>query len=232
MIESLKKKAVVLLSGGVDSSVSLAVAKSGGFEICALTILYGQRHRCELNSAKEICKLFDIACHKILEVNLGCFGASALTDNLEVPKNSIPGSLGIPITYVPARNTVFLSLSLSFAESMGAKDIFIGVSSVDYSGYPDCRPEFIEAFEILSNLGTRAVDDSTRFVIHTPVMSLTKGETILLGKKLGVDFSLTWSCYDPALSRLPCGTCEACQLRAKGFMEAGIQDPLISEVEK
>jgi 7-cyano-7-deazaguanine synthase len=221
-----KKKAVVLLSGGLDSSVCLAVAKDMGFEIYALTVLYGQRHSREIISAKNICESFEIPFHKIIELDLRTFGSSALTDNLEVPKNQIPGSVGIPITYVPARNTIFLSLALAFAESIGSREIFIGVSSVDYSGYPDCRPIFISAFENVANLGTTAADDHQSFHVNTPVIFLSKGETILLGKKLGVDFSLTWSCYDP-ISGFPCQTCDSCQLRSKGFDDAGILDPLI-----
>jgi 7-cyano-7-deazaguanine synthase len=222
-----EKKAVVLASGGLDSSVSLAVAKSGGFDVKALTVRYGQRHARELLSAKKICEFLKVSEHKIIEVDLRCFGASALTDDLEVPKDCEPGSSGIPITYVPARNTIFLSLALAFAEAVGARDIFIGVSSVDYSGYPDCRPEFIDAFEKAANLGTKAADDKSLFRIHTPVMSLTKGETVLLGNQLGVDFSLTWTCYDPTPEGKPCGLCESCQLRAKGFEEANLKDPLI-----
>lgn len=222
-----EKKAVVLVSGGLDSSVSLAVAKSRGFDVKALTVQYGQRHARELLSAKKICESLAVSEHKIINLDLRCFGASALTDNFEVPKNQEPGSSGIPITYVPARNTIFLSLALAFAESVGARDIFIGVSSVDYSGYPDCRPEFIDAFEKAANLGTKAADDKKLFRIHTPVMSLTKGETVLLGNQLGVDFSLTWTCYDPTPDGKPCGLCESCQLRAKGFEEANSHDPLI-----
>lgn len=222
------KKAVVLISGGLDSTVSLASAKSQGFDVKALTISYGQRHIRELLSAKKVCESFQITDHKIIEVDLRAFGASALTDDLAVPKGVEPGASGIPVTYVPARNTIFLSLALAFAEAVGARDIFIGVSSVDYSGYPDCRPEFIDAFEKAANLGTRAADDKKQFRIHTPVMSLTKGETVELGMRLGVDFSLTWTCYDPTPDEKPCGDCESCRLRQKGFEEAGIGDPLLS----
>ncbi len=225
-MKNIHNKAVVLLSGGLDSSVCIAVAKSMGFEVFALTILYGQRHVREKISAQNICSSLDISSHKIIEVDLRTFGASALTDNLEVPKNQIPGSLGIPITYVPARNTVFLSLSLAYAESIDSQNIFIGVSSVDYSGYPDCRPEFLNAFEKVANLGTRSVDNHRYFKIHAPLMYLTKAETILLGNKLGVDFSLTWTCYDPTEDGRPCMFCESCQLRSKGFFDAGLEDPL------
>ena len=220
-------KAVVLVSGGLDSTVCLAAAKSEGFDVHALTIQYGQRHSRELQSARKVCQSVGVADHKLLEVDLRAFGASALTDALAVPKDSIPGASGIPITYVPARNTIFLSLALGYAEAVESRDLFIGVSSVDYSGYPDCRPEFIRAFEKAANLGTRAADDGTAFHIHTPVMSLTKGETVQLGLSLGVDFSLTWTCYDPTPEGMPCGRCESCRLRAKGFEEAGISDPLL-----
>lgn len=222
------KKAVVLISGGLDSSVSLASAKSRGFDVKALTVSYGQRHIRELLSAKKVCESFGVTDHKFIEVDLRAFGASALTDDLAVPKGVAPGASGIPVTYVPARNTIFLSLALAFAEAVGARDIFIGVSSVDYSGYPDCRPEFIDAFEKAANLGTRAADDKKLFLIHTPVMSLTKGETVKLGLSLGVDFSLTWTCYDPTPDEKPCGDCESCRLRAKGFEEAGVEDPLFT----
>ena len=224
---SATKKAVVLVSGGLDSTVSAAVAKSNGFDVRALTIQYGQRHARELMSAKKVCASLGILDHKVLSVDLRCFGASALTDDLAVPKDQEPGVSGIPITYVPARNTVFLSLALAFAEAEGARDIFIGVSSVDYSGYPDCRPEFIDAFEKAANLGTRAADNHNQFRIHTPVMTLTKGETVLLGNKLGVDFGLTWTCYDPTPEDKPCESCESCRLRARGFEEAGCPDPLL-----
>ncbi len=227
MSATTDKKAVVLVSGGLDSTVSLASAKSKGFEVHALTIQYGQRHIRELRSAKKVCEHFQVSDYKILAVDLRAFGASALTDDLAVPKGTVPGESGIPVTYVPARNTIFLSLALGFAEAVGARDIFIGVSSVDYSGYPDCRPEFIDAFEKAANLGTRAAQDRKLFRIHTPVMSLTKGETVLLGLSLGVDFSLTWTCYDPTENGEPCRECESCRLRAKGFEDAGVDDPLL-----
>ena len=225
--DSEVRKAVVLVSGGLDSTVSAAVAKSQGFDVSALTIQYGQRHARELKSAKNVCLSLGISNHKVLSVDLRCFGASALTDDLAVPKDRDPCVSGIPITYVPARNTVFLSLALAFAEAEGARDIFIGVSSVDYSGYPDCRPDFIDAFEKAANLGTRAADGHKKYRIHTPVMNLTKGETVLLGNELGVDFGLTWTCYDPTPEDKPCKHCESCRLRAKGFEEAGCPDPLL-----
>ena len=223
------EKAIALVSGGLDSTVSLAVAKSNNFEVHALTVQYGQRHAIELESSKKVCRHLNVFSHQIINLDLRCFGGSALTDSLEVPKNSDPGSSGIPITYVPARNTIFLSLALGWADAIGARHLFLGVSSVDYSGYPDCRPEFIESFEKTANLGTRAVDDERKFKIHTPVIGLTKGETVTLGMTLGVDFSLTWSCYDPVDGNLPCGLCDSCQLRAKGFKEAGLVDPLLQK---
>ncbi len=223
----LSKKGVVLVSGGLDSAVSLAYAKSQDYDIKALTIKYGQRHQREILSAINVCKSLNVSEHRIIELDLRCFGASALTADFEIPKKQIPGEGGIPITYVPARNTIFLSLALAFAESENAHSIFIGVSSVDYSGYPDCRPEFIKSFEYMANLGTRAADNEEKFQIFTPVMKLSKSETVLLGKQLGVDFSLTWSCYDPTEEGKPCRECDSCILRAKGFWDAGLDDPLI-----
>lgn len=224
-----KEKAVALVSGGLDSTVSLAVAKSNNLDVHALTVRYGQRHEIELESAKRVCRHFDVDSHQVIDLDLRCFGGSALTDSIDVPKDCDPSGPGIPVTYVPARNTIFLSLALAWADSIDARHLFLGVSSVDYSGYPDCRPEFIEAFEKTANLGTRAVDDEKKFKIHTPVIGLTKGETVRLGVSLGVDFSLTWSCYDPIDGVTPCGSCDSCQLRAKGFSEAGVTDPLISK---
>ena len=225
---SLKReKAVALVSGGLDSTVSLAVAKSNNMDVYGLTVRYGQRHEVELESAINVCRRFAVT-HRIIDLDLRCFGGSALTDSIEVPKNCDPSAPGIPVTYVPARNTVFLSLALAWADAIGARHLFLGVSSVDYSGYPDCRPEFIESFEKTANLGTRAVEDDLKFKIHTPVIGLSKGETVSLGLSLGVDFSLTWSCYDPTDKNKPCGCCDSCQLRAKGFSEAGVPDPLLS----
>jgi 7-cyano-7-deazaguanine synthase len=225
----LKKKAVALVSGGLDSSVVLGWARSLGFEVVALTLRYGQRHAIEIESAKKVCRSQGVTDHRIVNVDLALFGGSALTDRVvDVPKGTSPGSSGaIPPTYVPARNTIFLSLALSLAESIGAKDIFIGVSSVDYSGYPDCRPEFILAFQQVAKLGTRAADTDDSYEIHAPLVHLTKKETILKGISLGVDFSSTWTCYDPLENGNPCGACESCQLRAKGFEEAGLPDPLL-----
>lgn len=227
MTITVSGKAVVLVSGGLDSAVSAAVAKSQGFILHALTVHYGQRHSIELNSAKNVCDAIGVSEHQIFNLDLRCFGGSALTDDYDVPKGSKPSSESIPVTYVPARNTIFLSLALAWAEALGARDIFIGVSSVDYSGYPDCRPEFISSFEKTANLGTRAVNDNKKFKIHTPVLSLSKSETVKLGLSLGVDFGLTWSCYDPTDDGFPCGSCESCQLRAKGFLGADLPDPLL-----
>jgi 7-cyano-7-deazaguanine synthase len=220
-----KKKAVVLLSGGMDSSVVLADAISRGYEVHALTFYYGQRHRVELEAAKKQVAAADVANHIVFDLNLAQFGGSALTDNIDVPHNIEANE--IPVTYVPARNTVFLSVALSFAEAIGARDIFIGVSSVDYSGYPDCRPEFIESFEQTANLGTKAADGGELFRIHAPLIRLTKEETVLLGRKHGVNFKDTHTCYDPTPDGKPCGECDSCRLRKKGFDEAGLEDPVI-----
>ncbi len=224
------KKAVALVSGGLDSAVTLAMSKSLGFDTVALSLSYGQRHSIELDSAKRVCVSLGVLDHRIINVDLSAFGGSALTDHvIDVPKDTPLGSPGaIPPTYVPARNTIFLSLSLALAESIDARDIFIGVSSVDYSGYPDCRPQFIEAYQQLANLGTRAADSGEHFEIHAPLIHLTKKETILKGLSLGVDFSVTWTCYDPLENKTPCLTCESCRIRAKGFEDAGIPDPLLS----
>lgn len=280
---NLMKRAVVLLSGGIDSATTLAIAKAEGFETHAISFDYGQRHGIELNYAKQIADYFNVKKHLIIKFDLREIGGSALTSDIEVPKDRIQNtefrtqtlnnknlgsgfcalSSGAPITYVPARNTIFLSFALAFAESIGAEDIFIGANAVDYSGYPDCRPEFIKAFEDMANLATKAsVEGKTRFRIHAPLINLTKAEIIKRGAELGVDFSLTWSCYDPQLegsnklqvtsnklktedknlqlnsslvtrhpSLIPCGRCDSCILRAKGFKEAGTDDPLILKVK-
>jgi 7-cyano-7-deazaguanine synthase len=223
------RPAVVLVSGGLDSSVVLAMAIDRGFAAHALSIRYGQRHAIESAAAKRVCARLGVRDHKIIDIDLRAFGGSALTDAIEVPKGERPpGADPIPLTYVPARNTIFLSLALSWAEALEAHDIFIGVSAVDYSGYPDCRPEFIEAFEGLANLGTRAANGGKKFSIHAPLVDLTKGETVKAGLELGLDFGLTWSCYDPVSGDRPCGECESCLLRAKGFAEAGVPDPALS----
>lgn len=224
--------AVVLLSGGLDSTTTLAIAKSEGFALNALTFSYGQRHWREVEAARKIGLATRVARHEVVEIDLGIFGGSALTADIAVPKDrdldsSSASSKKIPVTYVPARNTIFLSYALAFAEVLGASDIFIGVNALDYSGYPDCRPEYIHAFEEMANLATRAgVEGRTRLAIRAPLISLTKAEIIKLGISLGVDYSGTTSCYDPGLKGEACGRCDACQLRLKGFREAGIADPI------
>jgi len=222
-------KAVCLLSGGVDSSTCLAAARRDGFECYALSFDYGQRHRTELDAAARIAATLGAAQHLVVPVDLRVFGGSALTAGLEVPKHRSLEEMGagIPLTYVPARNTIFLALALAWAEVLEAADIFIGVNALDYSGYPDCRPEFIAAFESLANLATRAgVEGRTRIRIHTPLIRLSKAEIVRLGASLGVDFRLTHSCYDPTPQGAPCGGCDSCLLRRKGFAEAGLEDPL------
>lgn len=220
-------KAVVLLSGGLDSATTLAIAQSRGFELYALSFRYGQRHLLEIEAAGKVARHFQVTEHKIIDVDLSSFGGSALTAPIAVPKGrpfeAIPAS--IPITYVPARNTVFLALALAWAEVLETGHIFIGVNVLDYSGYPDCRPEFIQAFETLANLGTKAGTEGRRFTVHTPLIEMNKAQIIQQGLELGVDFSLTSSCYDPSPNGKACGRCDACQLRLKGFAEAGIPDP-------
>ncbi|MHC4338351.1 MAG: 7-cyano-7-deazaguanine synthase QueC [Planctomycetota bacterium] len=223
-------KAVVLLSGGLDSATILAIARSEGFPLFALTFRYGQRHHYEIGAAKKIAASLGVIEHKIIDIDLAAFGGSALTDpNIEVPKDSpdLAKPDKVPPTYVPARNTIFLSYALAWAEVLGAFDIFIGVNSTDYSGYPDCRPQFIAAFEELANLATAAATQSKgQYHIHTPIMNMTKAQIVLTGKKLGVDYSLTHSCYDPDKSGRSCGRCDSCRLRLKGFAEAGLKDPI------
>jgi 7-cyano-7-deazaguanine synthase len=224
--------AVVLLSGGLDSTTVLAVATSEGFDVHALTFRYGQRHSSEIEAAKVIARNSGVARHEIADIDLTVFGGSALTADIEVPKDrdldpSADGATEIPVTYVPARNTIFLSYALAFAEVIGATNIFIGVNALDYSGYPDCRPEYIDAFEKMANLATRAgVEGKTRLTIRTPLIELTKAGIIALGTSLGVDYSVTTSCYDPGANGEACGRCDACQLRLKGFREAGLEDPI------
>jgi 7-cyano-7-deazaguanine synthase len=221
-------KAVVLLSGGLDSTTTLAVAKSQGFTPYALTFRYGQRHEIEVEAARRIAGALAVAEHAVAEIDLRLFGGSALTDDIEVPKDRAPGEMGagIPATYVPARNTIFLSFALAWAEVLGASDIFIGVNALDYSGYPDCRPEFVEAFQRMADLATKAgVEGGRRLTIHTPLIHLSKREIIELGLRLGVDYGLTRSCYDPAPDGRACGRCDSCLLRIKGFAEAGLADP-------
>jgi 7-cyano-7-deazaguanine synthase len=226
---STAARAVVLLSGGLDSATVLAIAKEEGFEPYALTFRYGQRHEVELHSARRVAERMGVVRHVVAEVDLRVFGGSALTGDFEVPKHRSPDAMGagIPVTYVPARNTIFLSYALAWAEVLEARDIFIGVNALDYSGYPDCRPEYVEAFERMANLATRAgVESGEPLRIRVPLMRLTKGEIIRRGLELGVDYSLTSTCYDPSPSGDACGACDACQLRLKGFQEAGIPDPV------
>ena len=220
------RRAVCLLSGGLDSTTCLAWAKREGFACYALSFDYGQRHRVELEGAQRVALALGAEQHRIALIDLRMFGGSALTADIEVPKYGSAGA-GIPVTYVPARNTVFLSFALAWAEALEASDIVIGVNAVDYSGYPDCRPEFIEAFERMANLATKAgVEGRTHINIHTPLIRLSKAEIVRLAVDLGVDLSLTHSCYDPDESGHPCGACDSCSLRLKGFAEAGIADPL------
>ncbi|MGD9163808.1 MAG: 7-cyano-7-deazaguanine synthase QueC [Chromatiales bacterium] len=217
------KRAVVLLSGGLDSATVLAIAQDKGFVCHALSTAYGQRHAAELAAASRVAQALQVAEHKVVSIGLDSFGGSALTDSaIAVPEEM---GEGIPVTYVPARNTVFLSLALGWAEVLGANDIFIGVNAVDYSGYPDCRPQFIEAFENLANLATKAGIEGSPFHIHTPLIELTKEEIIRWGCALGVDYSLTVSCYQASEAGEACGVCDSCRLRAKGFAEAGLPDP-------
>ena len=221
------KRAVILLSGGLDSTTCLAIARKQGFDLFALTVNYGQRHVFELQSAKNVALSLDIEKHSVLDIDLAQFGGSALTDDIEVPKDRVESEMSdIPATYVPARNTVLLSVALARAETLESFDIFIGVNALDYSGYPDCRPEYIESFERTANLATKAGVSGKNFHIHTPLINMTKAEIIKSGTKLGVDYGLTFSCYDPQETGAPCGHCDACILRLKGFKEAGIPDPL------
>lgn len=222
------KRAVVLLSGGLDSATVLAFSRSEGFEPYALSFRYGQRHEREIAAAEKVAHSLGTRAHRIAQIDLRIFGGSALTSNLEVPTGRSPAEMtrDIPVTYVPARNTIFLSYALAWAEVLGAHDIFIGANAVDYSGYPDCRPEFIRAFERLANLATRAGIEGKRFTIHAPLLALSKAEIIRRGLSLGVDYSLTHSCYNPTSDGLACGVCDSCQLRLKGFREAGLPDPI------
>ncbi len=221
--------AVVLLSGGVDSSTTLAVARSEGFQTYALTLRYGQRHQSEVEAARRVAKFIGVIRHIVLDVDLGQFGGSALTDAIAVPKSRSVDEIGqgVPVTYVPARNTIFLSFALAWAEVLEASGIFIGVNALDYSGYPDCRPEFIAAYQQMADLATKAaVEGKRRITIHTPLVGLTKKEIIERGLELGVDYSLTRSCYDPGPDDTACGECDACVLRLRGFAAAGLSDPI------
>jgi 7-cyano-7-deazaguanine synthase len=224
---SVRPRAVVLLSGGLDSATAAAVAKSEGFDLFALTIAYGQRHRVEIEAARAVAKALGAARHVELSVDLSVFGGSALTDRIDVPKDRDLADAGIPSTYVPARNTVFLSLATAWAETVGAQDIFIGVNALDYSGYPDCRPEFIDAFERLAALATKAGVEGGRLRVHAPLIRMTKAQIIRRGLDLHVDYRITHSCYDPDAAGRPCGRCDSCRLRAKGFAEAGVPDPAL-----
>ena len=223
------KKAVILLSGGLDSATVLAIAKAEGYEPYALSFSYGQRHAWELEAAKRVAASIGVAQHRVTTIDLRAFGGSALTADLDVPKgrDAEEMSHGIPITYVPARNTIFLSFALAWAEVLGASDIFLGVNALDYSGYPDCRPEFIAALEKMANLATKAgVEGRQHLRIHTPLIAMTKAQIIATGMELGVDYALTSSCYDPGPTGATCGQCDSCLLRQKGFRENGIEDPL------
>lgn len=228
MESAVPRRAVVLVSGGLDSATTLAVARRDGFETYALSFDYGQRHRFELEAAGAVCRSLGVTRHITIPLDLRAFGGSALTDDIPVPKGRAEDemSAGIPVTYVPARNTIFLAVALGWAEVLGAADLFAGVNAVDYSGYPDCRPEFIASFEQTANLATKAgVSGERPFRVHTPLIELTKSEIITLGTSLGVDFSQTHSCYDPAEDGAACGECDSCLLRRAGFQQAGIADP-------
>lgn len=225
------KPAVVLLSGGLDSTTTLAIAKAEGFTPYALSFRYGQRHIAELDAARRVADRLGVAQHVIVDIDMRVFGGSALTAEIDVPKHRSGDDIGkgIPVTYVPARNTIFLSVALAWAESLEASDIFIGVNALDYSGYPDCRPEYIAAFEQVANLATASgVEGRTHVCIHTPLIRLSKAEIIGCGLSLGVDYGMTSSCYDPGIDGAPCGGCDSCLLRVKGFLEAGATDPLLA----
>jgi 7-cyano-7-deazaguanine synthase len=229
-----KKQAVVLLSGGLDSATCCAIAREDGFELCALSFAYGQRHSVELHAAERVSRFFSIKDHLIISINAPVFGASSLTSATEVPKNRDLDASGqdIPSTYVPARNTIFLAYALAYAEKMGSRDIYVGVNALDYSGYPDCRPEFIRAFEAMANLATKAGVEGKKMTIHAPLINLTKAQIIQKGTGLGIDYGMTHSCYDPSPSGLACGVCDSCLLRKKGFAEAGVKDPTAYQTQK
>lgn len=229
MGNALQKPAVVLLSGGLDSATVLAIAREQGYAAHALSFSYGQRHSYELEAARRVASALGAVQHRVATIDLRVFGGSALTSDIDVPKDRDAEQMshGIPITYVPARNTIFLSFALAWAEVLGSSDIFIGVNALDYSGYPDCRPEFIRAYEEMANLATRAgVEGRQRLKIHTPLIDMTKAEIVCRGIELGVDYGMTSSCYDPAADGAPCGGCDSCLLRRKGFRECGMEDPL------
>lgn len=227
-----KPRAVVLLSGGLDSATVLAIALSRGFETYAMSFRYGQRHVVELEKAAEVARRLGAMRHNVVDVDLRAFGGSALTSDIAVPKGRSAADMptGIPITYVPARNTIFLSFALAWAEVLGSSDIFVGVNAIDYSGYPDCRPEYIAAYERMANLATKAgVEGKQKLTINAPLVNMSKSDIIRAGVALGVDFSMTCSCYDPGPNGEPCGGCDACVLRAQGFAAAGISDPLLAK---
>ncbi|MBO9375363.1 7-cyano-7-deazaguanine synthase QueC [Sphingomonas histidinilytica] len=219
------RRAIVLLSGGLDSMVSGGIAREQGFALAALTIDYNQRHRVELEAAKRVAAALDVDRHVTLPLNLRAFGGSSLTDDIDVPKDGVMP--GIPSTYVPARNTIFLSLALGFAEATGARDIFLGVNALDYSGYPDCRPEFIAAFQHLADLATKMGVEGQGFTIHAPLQHMTKADIAREAARLGLDAGMSWSCYDPTQDGKHCGLCDSCRLRSKGFAEAGLADPTV-----
>jgi 7-cyano-7-deazaguanine synthase len=221
-----KPLAVVLLSGGLDSMVSAALARERGFALLALTIDYNQRHRIEIDAALRIAAALGAERHIVLPLDLSGFGGSALTADIDVPKDGV--GEGIPVTYVPARNTIFLSVALGWAEAAGARDVFLGINALDYSGYPDCRPDFLAQFERLANLATKAGVEGDGFRFHAPLLEMTKADIAREAKRLGIDMGLSWSCYDPRPGGLPCGQCDSCRLRAKGFEEAGLADPLLA----
>ena len=222
------KKAVVLVSGGLDSATVLAIARCEGWELHAISFDYGQRHRFELDSAAKVCEANGVTSRVVFPVDTSIFQGSALTNDIAVPHNRSDDQMssGIPVTYVPARNTIFLSVALGLAESIGSHDLFIGVNAIDYSGYPDCRPEFVAAFGAMANLATKAGVDGQRIAVHTPLVSLTKAQIIQRGLELGVDYSLTHSCYDPSSDGISCGDCDSCLLRLRGFADAGATDPI------
>ncbi|MEO1615088.1 MAG: 7-cyano-7-deazaguanine synthase QueC [Planctomycetota bacterium] len=230
-MNQMPRHALVLLSGGLDSTTCLAIARAEGYVTHAISFRYGQRHEYELERASRVASALGAASHRVVEIDLSQFGGSALTDeSITVPKSESAGEIGtdIPVTYVPARNTVFLSLALAFSETLSVNDIFIGVNALDYSGYPDCRPEYIEAFETMANLATKQAVEGGRLTIHTPLIDLTKAQIIKKGIELGVDYSMTLSCYDPGEGGVPCGHCDACLLRTKGFEENGLLDPAVN----
>ena len=226
---SARLRAVVLLSGGLDSSTTLALAQRTGFECYALSFDYGQRHRVELDAARRVAAALGVARHEVVTFDLRAFGGSALTADIAVPKDRAPDAMGkgIPVTYVPARNTIFLSFALAWAETLGSSDIYLGVNAIDYSGYPDCRPEYIEAFERMASVATKAgVEGSQQLTIHTPLIRMTKAEIVETAMDAGVPLDLTWSCYEPQKDGAACGRCDSCQLRRRGFADAGFSDPL------